>query len=178
MVEPAASGTPSPAPAAAAPASLSPRRLEAARQRLDAARGEGTLGSLLRGVHLGLVGHRGDAPHTAQLLRAAHGLGARTSLLAERDLLAREQPGAREAARLLGRLYEGLDCDCGDAAAQAWLAAESGLPVTSLVTAGSAGAQALERFAGSSPWAAAEGTERAQAVLQVGLLAGFGQRRG
>jgi ornithine carbamoyltransferase len=130
---------------------------------------------LLRGVQLGLVGHDGRAARTRTLVQAALDLGARVSLL-EPGALTAGQADA-DAARLLGRLYDGIDCDSGDAAWLSWLAKQSGLPVTSFVTPGSASAQLLARLEATPEAAALAAAERPMRLLQAGLLAAMGARR-
>jgi len=131
---------------------------------------------LLRGAQIGLVGHDGRAARTRTLTQAALELGARVSLLEREALVAGGH--APEAVRLLGRLYDGLDCDSADAGYLDWLAAESGLPVTSLVTPGSASALALAGLEGTPAAAAFGAAERPLRLLQAGLLVAFGARRG
>lgn len=171
----------SPEPGAALSAmarALATPRLRLALARLEAARRDGQAARLLRGFQLGLIGHDAQTPATRELSAAAAALGANVSLLGEPSLLSPTAPGAREAVRLLGRLYEGLDCQHGDADLAAWLEAESGLPVASLVRAGGPCAIALERFAAEEPAVAQwPDGERAARLLQTALLACFGQRR-
>jgi ornithine carbamoyltransferase len=132
--------------------------------------------ALLRGTQLGLVGHDGRAARTRMLVQAALDLGARVSLL-EQDALA-PSAEATEAARLLGRLYDGIDCDSTDAAMLAWLAEQSGLPVTALVTPGSATVQLLASLQAAPEATVFAASERPLRVLQAALVAAFGGRRG
>jgi hypothetical protein len=160
--------------AAPSPAAPSIAQLRAALKRLVSAQARGAAGGLLQGLHLGLVAHHSTSPLTQQLVDAAAALGARAAVLDASLLQSPATGGGRDAARVLNRLYAGLDCDVADAAAVAGLARRSGLPVSTLVTAGTPSADLLQQLdleaEGATPAA-----DRQTALLQAGLLAYFGE---
>ena len=82
----------------------------------------------LRGKHLALVG--GEQASASQCLveAAACGLGARVARLTHRAVQP-EQPHSRDIGRMLGRLYDALDCEDLPAPVLLHLREACGVPV-------------------------------------------------
>lgn len=112
--------------------SLSPTEirdvLDAAR-RLRLAGSAGQAGSPLRGRNLALLHEAPPDPAADGLRSAAVGLGAQVSHLRPAD--ARITPAGADAAtlRMLGRLYDAIDCEAMPPALVADVAREAGVPV-------------------------------------------------
>lgn len=89
----------------------------------------GTVPPLLRGKRLGLVCAVDDHPDAELFRRAATGLGANVAHL--RASLAESQTPeqVRSAARLLGRLYDAVECQGMNPQLVQQVAAEAGVPV-------------------------------------------------
>jgi ornithine carbamoyltransferase len=98
-------------------------------RRLKAAGPEGTAGTSLRGRNLALLNELPPADDTGSLRRAALALGAQVSHLRPSD--ARISPLATDTAtaRLLGRLYDAIDCEALPPDRVVDLAREAGVPV-------------------------------------------------
>lgn len=98
-------------------------------QRLVHDTAEGRAGTALAGRHLALLGPLDD-DSTRALVEAAAALGAQVASVDARALDDAPAQRVPAVARMLGRLYDGVDC-CGPAAARVdQLEAWSGVPVT------------------------------------------------
>ncbi len=84
---------------------------------------------LLDGKHLGLLSRHPRSPSQGAVEHAARGLGARVVWVPADAVQVAEGPGARETARLLGRLYDALDCEGLPASLLRCLREDSGVPV-------------------------------------------------
>ncbi|SCK58136.1 ornithine carbamoyltransferase [Variovorax sp. HW608] len=84
----------------------------------------------LRGKNLALLRAKG-APRASQLQHAAEALGARVALLdfAPQDGSADASSELITLARMLGRMYDAIDCDDLGASAQRLIALHAGVPV-------------------------------------------------
>jgi ornithine carbamoyltransferase len=89
----------------------------------------GTPRSLLRGKHLGLLCRDADSPAARLFRDAAAELGARVSQVAPTLLEADTVPTIGEVARVLGRLYDALECQGLPAPLVEGLRAHAGIPV-------------------------------------------------
>lgn len=79
----------------------------------------------LRGRNLALLNQQGSAEESAQLREAALGLGAKVADLPTQV----DGPGDAATVRLLGRLYDAIDCDSLAPAVVESIAREAGVPV-------------------------------------------------
>lgn len=84
---------------------------------------------LLDSKHLGLLSRHHRSPSQGAVEHAARGLGARVAWVPAEALRVAEGPAARDTARLLGRLYDALDCEGLPAALLQCLREDSGVPV-------------------------------------------------
>lgn len=98
-------------------------------QALQQASARGEAPPSLQGRFIGLVCSQADSPEAQLFRRAAAGLGARVALV--RPGLGSDSPAADVAttARMLGRLYDALECQGLDPALVAQLASAAGVPV-------------------------------------------------
>jgi ornithine carbamoyltransferase len=80
----------------------------------------------LQGRNLGLIG-QADAPAAALFASAARELGARVVWLPEAPQ--GDGPAASDTARLMGRLYDAIECQGIAPARVAWLRDQAGVPV-------------------------------------------------
>ncbi|WP_198971779.1 ornithine carbamoyltransferase [Xylophilus sp. ASV27] len=102
--------------------------LSHARMLQDAAR-QGTTRSWLRGKNVALLCEDGDAEDQTLFHEAATGLGARVARI-HHSLAGLDTPQeVRHAARLLGRLYDALECQGMAPNLVRQLSAEAGVPV-------------------------------------------------
>ena len=122
----AATATPLPSPlTAGAPA----QALIATARRLRQAAATGQARSLLRGKNIGLLCDRPDGPEAVRFQLAAAELGATVArVLTSLAALESEQQVA-DTARVLGRLYDALECQGLDAALVQQLQRGAGVPV-------------------------------------------------
>jgi ornithine carbamoyltransferase len=132
----------------------------------------GSIPPVLRGMYLGLVCGAEDTEASRLFERAATALGARvTSLvLNASDLDAAGEDRLRKTARMLGRLYDGLECQGLAPALIQQLRRTAGVPVFhGLATPGHATAALADRLTGPTSM----GTKRLlvlQGALIVALL--------
>lgn len=98
-------------------------------QQLREASRRGALTTSLRGRNLALLCRNPDAEATRQLHRAATELGAQVAQLRAADTGVGQGRGNAAAVRLLGRLYDAIDCDALDPEGLDELARETGVPV-------------------------------------------------
>ncbi|WP_028998717.1 hypothetical protein [Azohydromonas australica] len=84
---------------------------------------------LLDRKHLGLLSRHHRSPSQGAVEHAARGLGARVAWVPAEAVRVAEGPGARDTARLLGRLYDVLDCEDVPAGLLRCLREDSGVPV-------------------------------------------------
>jgi ornithine carbamoyltransferase len=139
-----------------------PERVLAQAELLRAAMRGGTAGTLLRGRHLGLLCNDVDQPAARLFHIAAEGLGARVSDIA--PLQPDPAGGHAGTARLLGRLYDAIECQGLEAAVVAELRTRAGIPVfAGLATDAHPSAWLASRLAGPDP-------ERRRLVLQAVLV--------
>ncbi|MFT3664565.1 hypothetical protein [Piscinibacter sp.] len=96
-------------------------------RRLRAAMRDSQAGTPLRGRNLALLNDAAPAEGAGSLRHAAVGLGAQVSHL--RPSEARLSAADAATARLLGRLYDAIDCEDMPAALVAEVAREAGVPV-------------------------------------------------
>lgn len=89
----------------------------------------GTARPLLDGRHLCLITHQQHSPDALLFLRAASGLGARVACLDPAAAGLLEAATADAAVRLLGRLYDGIECQGLPPPALALLREGAGVPV-------------------------------------------------
>lgn len=96
---------------------------------LQAAEQAGVPRPLLRGKNLGLLCEAADSAAAVLFQRAAQGLGARVAHIVPKlaELSSRQQ--VLHTARVLGRLYDAVECQGIDAALVAQLRDEAGVPV-------------------------------------------------
>lgn len=95
---------------------------------LERAAAVGRLDALLRGKNLALMCDREDSPEAVLFRRAASALGARVSPI--RPLAADADPQVvRDTARMLGRLYDAVECQGLPALLVQTIRAEAGVPV-------------------------------------------------
>ena len=85
--------------------------------------------ALLRGKHVGLLCRDADSPAARLFRDAAVELGARVSQVAPTLLEADAAPTIGEVARVLGRLYDALECQGLPASLVEDLRARAGIPV-------------------------------------------------
>lgn len=93
--------------------------------RLRDAHRAGTPSAPLRGRNLALLNQQGSAEESDHLREAALGLGAKVADLPTQV----GGPGDAATVRLLGRLYDAIDCDSLAPAVVESIARESGVPV-------------------------------------------------
>lgn len=118
---------PPPPAAVAPPPPDAPALLDAAR-RLRRAALDGLAHEPLKGRNLGLLSTQDDAPEALLFTGAARALGARVVRLPAQPW-GGDDPAARDAARLLGRLYDAIECQGLPPAQVAWLGRHAGVPV-------------------------------------------------
>ncbi len=148
----------SPASAAAVPAcAAQDSRDEAVRQRALVMTAVARLA--LKGKEVGLLCDDPSQPEALVAYRAAIELGAHVSLVRPRFEELGEAEAIREAARMLGRLYDGVACVAIPGAVIEQLRALAGVPVIVEPAAGLPLAGALQRTATEAdrhqPWQAA-----------------------
>lgn len=102
--------------------------LETAR-RLQLAERNGQAGAPLRGCNLALLNDAAPDDGEDSLRRAAAGLGAQVSHVRPSDALLSPASTDPATARLLGRLYDAIDCEDMPAALVAEVEREAGVPV-------------------------------------------------
>jgi ornithine carbamoyltransferase len=100
--------------------------LDSAR-RLRRAAQDGLVHRPLQGRNLGLIGQREDAPEASLFSAAARELGARVVWLP--DAPDGDNAAATDTARLMGRLYDAIECQGLAPARVAWLREHTGVPV-------------------------------------------------
>lgn len=98
-------------------------------RRLRAAAHSGQTGASLRGRNLALLNDAAPADGAGSLRHAAIGLGAQVSHLRPSDARLLAHGTDPSTARLLGRLYDAIDCEDMPAALVADVAREAGVPV-------------------------------------------------
>jgi ornithine carbamoyltransferase len=93
--------------------------------------GEGArqMGELLRGKNLGLLCESEDADDAVRFRCAAKALGARVALIRPRLSELREARTLQYTARMLGRLYDAVECQGLPADLVRQVADEAGVPV-------------------------------------------------
>jgi ornithine carbamoyltransferase len=84
---------------------------------------------LLDSKHLGLLSRQRPSASQGAVEEAARGLGARVAWVPPEAMQPAEGPGARDTARLLGRLYDALDCEDLPPGLVQHLREHSGVPV-------------------------------------------------
>ena len=121
--------TPQAAPATPQPSLLSTKALMASARRLRDSAASGQARSLLRGKNIGLLCERPDGPEAVRFQLAAADLGATVArILPSLAALESEQQVA-DTARVLGRLYDALECQGLDPALVQQLQRDAGVPV-------------------------------------------------
>lgn len=85
--------------------------------------------ALLDSKHLGLLSRHHRSASQGAVEHAARGLGARVAWVPAEAVQVAEGPCARDTARLLGRLYDALDCEGLPAGLLRCLREDSGVPV-------------------------------------------------
>lgn len=124
----ASSAAPPPLTPDAVPARDGAALLHLART-LRAMKRSGTVPPLLDRRYLGLLSPEHRSPWQGAVAEAARGLGARVTWVPPMALLAADSLQARDTARLLGRLYDLLDCEGLPPALVQCLRRDSGVPV-------------------------------------------------
>jgi ornithine carbamoyltransferase len=89
----------------------------------------GATPTLLGSKHLGLLSRHRRSPSQGAVEDAARQLGARVAWVPPEAVQASEGPGARDTARLLGQLYDALDCEGLPDGLVQCLRRDSGVPV-------------------------------------------------
>ena len=153
----------------ASPASMTPRDvsvlLEQARA-LQRAVEEGGVGAQLKGKNLGLLCDVDDSPEAVLFRRAATELGAHVSHIRPRLTEASPDHEVLHTGRLLGRLYDAVECHGLAPALVARLGAAAGVPVyDGLATAQHPTAALAERLG-----PAADTVDSRRFLLQAMLL--------
>ena len=121
--------TPQAAPATPLPNLLWGKALIASARRLREAAAAGQARSLLRGKNIGLLCERPDGPEAVRFQLAAAELGATVArILPSLAALESEQQVA-DTARVLGRLYDALECQGLAPALVQQLQRDAGVPV-------------------------------------------------
>lgn len=121
--------TPQATPAHPLPSLLSGKALIASARRLRDAASAGQVRGLLRGKNIGLLCERPDGPEAVRFQLAAAELGATVArILPSLAALESEQQVA-DTARVLGRLYDALECQGLAPALVQQLQREAGVPV-------------------------------------------------
>jgi len=92
--------------------------------------------SLLRGKNLGLLCDLGDSEPASRFRRAATDLGARVALIHPDLSPASSDVDIAETGRMLGRLYDGIECLGIDASVVKRLGAAAKVPVYDGISAG------------------------------------------
>lgn len=98
-------------------------------RRLNAAGLDGRSGASLRGRNLALLDDRPPPDAAGSLRRAALALGAQVSHLRPSDARISPQAIDTATARMLGRLYDAIDCEAMPVTRVADVAREAGVPV-------------------------------------------------
>lgn len=98
-------------------------------RRLKAAGPDGRAGAPLRGRNLALLDDTPPSEAVGNLRSAALGLGAQVSHLRPHDARISPQAIDTATARMLGRLYDAIDCEAMPPERVAEVARESGVPV-------------------------------------------------
>ena len=131
---------------------------------LQAAARAGAASPLLRGKHLGLLCRDAATPPAVLFRDAARELGARVSLVEPSLIDAEALPTLGEIGRVLGRLYDAVECqDLAEALVES-LRAPAGVPVFSgIALAGHPSAALAARLEGDPD-------ERRRRVLQAVLI--------
>ena len=122
----------------------------------------------LRGMNLGLLCEGEDSEDSRLFERAATALGARVTHIVANiaELGAAGDNSLRKTARVLGRLYDGLECQGFAPALVQRLRRTSGIPVSDgLASPGHATAALANRLAGAAPMQA-----KRLLILQGALL--------
>jgi len=103
----------------------------AAAERLRAQARAGTSAQPLRGKNLALLLGPPPSGDIATLRRAAQDLGARVAEIrfTEPAKAAGERDGVLALARMLGRMYDAVDCEALASATARWIEQEAGVPV-------------------------------------------------
>lgn len=96
---------------------------------LQSAAGGGTMHALLRGKNLGLLCESGDAPEAVLFRRAALELGAHVSYIRPSLSELSTAGDVQHTARMLGRLYDAVECQGVTPALARRIGAEAGVPV-------------------------------------------------
>ena len=128
----------------------------------------GAMPPFLRGMNLGLLCDSEDSEESRLFKHAATALGARVTLIAVNvaELRGAEDDSLRKTARVLGRLYDGLECQVSEPALVERLRRTAGIPVFhGLAWPGHATARLTERLAG-----AASAQAKRLLILQGALL--------
>jgi ornithine carbamoyltransferase len=120
--------SPPPGAAAALPPPDAQALLEAARGLRRAAL-DGLVHLPLKGRNLGLLTAADGSPEASLFTAAASALGARVVRLPPQPWGGADPAPGRDAARLLGRLYDAIECQGLPAEQVAWLGRHSGVPV-------------------------------------------------
>ena len=121
-----------PTPTLSALEAMSPRQagalLAQARALQHAAR-TGSTQPLLKGKNLGLLCEAEDQPDAALFRRAAHALGAHVAHIRPSLTELSTPQEVRHTARMLGRLYDAVECQGMAAAVVRQVGANAGVPV-------------------------------------------------
>ena len=121
--------TPQASPAIPLPSTSSAKALMASARRLRDSAASGQARSLLRGKNIGLLCERPDGPEAVRFQLAAADLGATVArILPSLAALESEQQVA-DTARVLGRLYDALECQGLAPALVQQLQRDAGVPV-------------------------------------------------
>jgi len=121
----------------------------------------------LRGKKLGLLRSTDDSADTQYFCRAAHELGAHVAQIRS-AFTADSTPGeVQNTARMLGRLYDAVECEGLPPSLVAQLASAAGIPVyDGLASPSHASADLAHQLAGDEPLA-----DKRRFVVQAMLLA-------
>jgi len=139
-----------------------PERVLAQAELLRAAVRGGTAGAVLRGRHLGLLCSDVGQPSARLFHLAVEALGARVSDIA--PLQPDPHGGHAGTARLLGRLYDAIECQGLEAAVVTELRTWAGVPVfAGLATDAHPSATLVSRLDGPDP-------ERRRVLVQAVLV--------
>jgi ornithine carbamoyltransferase len=122
-------------------------------RELAQAAGAGLIPPFLRGMNLGLIRGAEDTEESRLFERAATALGARVTpvVMDISELGAAEEDRLRKTARMLGRLYDGLECEGLAPALVQQLRRTAGVPVfDGLASQGHATVALADRLAGAA----------------------------
>lgn len=125
----------------------------------------GTMQPLLRGKHLALVGDAADTPEAALFRRSAVELGAQVTHVRPGLNDASAPDEVQRTARMLGRLYDAVECQGMSAPLVAQIAQHAGIPVYEAVAAQHPSATLADLLAGDAPAA-----DKRKFILQALLI--------